>query len=93
MTPCDPPKSPVNPLQPPLLPEPPVRRDAVQGCFDEFNRIDVAVLSVVAVQIMTIQAALREEKKEFLFEERRLSGCLKSCAGALRGLTALPVLE
>jgi len=39
------------------------------GCFDEFNRIDVSVLSVVAVQIMTIQAALREEKEKFMFEE------------------------
>jgi dynein heavy chain len=49
------------------------------GCFDEFNRIDVAVLSVVAVQIMTIQAALREEKEKFLFEERIIS-LRRTCA-------------
>merc|ERR1719506_267228 len=48
------------------------------GCFDEFNRIEVEVLSVVAIQIMTIQAALKEEKEKFMFEERMIrldKGC------------------
>ena len=38
------------------------------GCFDEFNRISVEVLSVVAVQVKTIQDAIREKKERFLFE-------------------------
>jgi dynein heavy chain len=48
------------------------------GCFDEFNRIEVEVLSVVAAQILTIQAALKDEKEKFLFEDRMIridKGC------------------
>ncbi|KAG5468030.1 hypothetical protein LSCM4_01117 [Leishmania orientalis] len=37
------------------------------GCFDEFNRIELPVLSVVSEQLRSIQAALRAGDKEFFF--------------------------
>ncbi|XP_052595155.1 dynein axonemal heavy chain 11 isoform X2 [Peromyscus californicus insignis] len=37
------------------------------GCFDEFNRIAVEVLSVVAVQVKMIHDAIRNGKRRFVF--------------------------
>eukprot|EP00050_Salpingoeca_kvevrii_P003770 m.233351 g.233351 ORF g.233351 m.233351 type:complete len:4592 (-) comp10879_c0_seq1:411-14186(-) len=43
------------------------------GCFDEFNRISIEVLSVVAVQVKTIQDAIRAKKKRFNFLGEEIS--------------------
>ncbi len=42
------------------------------GCFDEFNRIDISVLSVVSTQYKTILDAIRGKKTKFLFEEEEI---------------------
>jgi len=48
------------------------------ACLDEFNRIPVEVLSVVATQIGVVMQAMKEKKKRFMFEGqeiRLISGC------------------
>ncbi|XP_073386148.1 dynein-1-alpha heavy chain, flagellar inner arm I1 complex isoform X3 [Physcomitrium patens] len=43
------------------------------GCFDEFNRIDAEVLSVVSSQIKQIQEAMKNGLRKFTFEGKEIA--------------------
>ena len=46
------------------------------GCFDEFNRITVEVLSVIAVQVKSIQDAMTDKKPTFDFMGAIIPMCM-----------------
>ncbi|NXX13493.1 DYH10 protein, partial [Podargus strigoides] len=65
------------------------------GCFDEFNRIDASVLSVISSQIQTIRSALMKQLKRFQFEGQEIAldsrmGIFITMNPGLAGRTELP---
>eukprot|EP01060_Flectonema_neradi_P007523 TRINITY_DN15258_c0_g1_i3.p1 TRINITY_DN15258_c0_g1~~TRINITY_DN15258_c0_g1_i3.p1 ORF type:complete len:3484 (+),score=722.64 TRINITY_DN15258_c0_g1_i3:1919-12370(+) len=49
------------------------------GCFDEFNRISIEVLSVVATQVSSVLYGIRTQKKQFRFANEETISLNPTC--------------
>ena len=43
------------------------------ACLDEFDRIDIEVLSVLATSLRAVKQAKDEQKSEFYFDEKKVA--------------------
>ncbi|CAG5096515.1 Similar to DNAH9: Dynein heavy chain 9, partial [Cotesia congregata] len=43
------------------------------GCFDEFDHIDVSVLSIISLQLQTLRSALQRKATKFLFQTQDIA--------------------
>ena len=64
-------------------------------CLDEFNRIDIEVLSVVAQQLLSVRQALLQQLSQFVFEGEAIPlkptfGCMITMNPGYAGRTELP---
>ena len=62
------------------------------GCFDEFNRIDISVLSVVSTQWKCVLDAIRGKKQHFVFEDDDIMLCHNPFCNAYITVSLSPCL-
>lgn len=65
------------------------------ACLDEFNRINIEVLSVIAQQLITIRNAMLAKKEQFFFDEKTIDlnpemGVFVTMNPGYKGRTELP---
>ena len=54
------------------------------GCFDEFNRINLDVLSVTSTQYKSVLDAIRKGGERFVFEDEEIPICSTRMESSLR---------